>query len=62
MGTGEGGGGKKEKLISRGEYCLELERGGQVSLKHLKVLEQRCRLNYSEMGNQLIFSKCFTPM
>ena len=59
---GGGGGGKKEKLISRGDNCLELERGGQVSFKLLKVLEQRYRLNYSEMGNQLIFSKCFTPM
>ena len=39
---------------------MELERGGQVSLKNLKDLEQRDQLNYSEMKSQLIFSKCFT--
>ena len=35
---------------------------GQVSLQNLKVLEHRYWLNLSEMGNQLIFSKCFTPV
>ena len=35
---------------------------GQVSLKNLKALEQRYRLNLSETGGQLIFSKSFIPI
>ena len=35
---------------------------GQVSLKNLKALEQSYWLNFSELGSQLIFSKCFTPL
>ena len=35
---------------------------GQVSLKNLKALEQRCWLNLSETGSQLIFSKSFIPI
>ena len=44
------------------DQVVYIYHAGQVSFKNLKALEQRCCLNFSETGSQLIFSKSFTPM